>query len=235
MNNHEQSLSTEELLQLCNREESFRSTLVSLLESSSIEEFDAIVESAQSQMSSSLIPFMNDLREIYMDNPLRIVVINLLEERLNQSQVRGLSFLLTTHVEQVQRVDLLRNRMYQTARETIENHVPIFDELSRFLATLSSDSEWESESCPALNDEFYEELKEAVMMDSRITGKFLEQVCRSDEFRKSIVDSLDSYPEVVQVLWKMADSLVQSQRYIAEIEIEDLLHDIEEHPSDEEE
>lgn len=233
MKNGEQKLSTEELLQLCNREESFRSTLVSLLQSESIEEFDAIVESAQSQMSKSLIPFMNDLREIYSDYSLRIVVVKLLEEKLNQAQVRGLSFLLTTHVEQIQRVDILRNRMYKTARESIENNVLVLDEFARFLETLKSASEWEPTSYIAMKNQFYSDIIFAMETDNRITVKFLEQLCRSEEFRSSLSDSLSTYPDPVKVLAKIADSLIQAQRYMAEVEIEDLLHDIEEHPSEE--
>lgn len=232
MKNKEHDLSTEELLNLCNREEGFRSTLVALLGSETIDHFDAIIESAEEHLHSAMIPFMNDLREIFLDKNVRIVILALLQEELSESQVRGMSYLISSHIDQVQRVELLRARMYRTARETIEQYVPAFDELFRFLTELDREDIWNKVPHPSLTDQFYDEIHDAVTSDSRVSGSFLAKLCRDEQFRDSISSQLESYPEVVQSLSKMATNLVQAQRYLAEIEIEDLLHDIEENPTD---
>jgi len=226
----EHDLTTEQLLDLCNREKTFKSIITTLLESESIELFDGIIEGTSAYLSKTIVPFLNDLREIYSEPIVRFTILSLLKDQLSDAHVRGMSFLLSAHNDQKKRLGILRNKMYASARDTVERYVPAFDSLLRFFSDIDNFVETEHHEFLDLTDEFYEQIRYAMSEDSRITGEMLGKLCFDDSFRELIELEIESYPEVILTLCKMADNLIQAQRYLAEIEIEDLLHDIEENP-----
>ncbi len=225
---HETNKSIELLLSECNRDESFRKSLVSLLGTETPEEFELIVTIAKKEMSESMLPFIYDLRALYDDPLLRTVMLGILDDDYSESKMRAVSYILNMHLAQIRRVEDLRSMMYKNARDTIEQYVPAFDELVDFIHRLETEHLDEATPHPALSDVFYKELLDSLHSDTRVTSGFLENICRDESFRSTIDDQIESYPEVVQVLFRMADALVRAQRYLADMEIDNLLHGIEE-------
>lgn len=221
----DKEMGTEELLRLCNREEEFKKQIYTLLSVPSVEQFNDLLDTSE-EMPPSMEQFINDLRAIYEDTPLRTFVQRILTDQITPSQLRGIDHLISSQILQAQRVRKLNDSMLADARETITTYLPAFENMMVFFQDLDNDSR-DFDSNYGLRDEFIAEITEAIKSDERVTPKLLLKICHEEQFRKSFAPELDDYPKAVHYIFGLADQLVNAQRYLAEIEIDDMLHDIE--------
>lgn len=221
----EDEMGTEELLRLCNREEEFKKQIYTLLSVPSIEQFNDLLDTSE-EMPPSMEQFINDLRAIYEDTPLREMVQRILTDQLSPSQIRGIDHLISSQILQAQRVRKLNDSMLADARETITTYLPAFENMVLFFQDLN-DNARNYESNYGLRDEFIEEITQAMNNDARITPELLLKICKEEEYRKIFALEIENYPQPIHYIFGLADQLVNAQRYLAEIEIDDMLHDIE--------
>lgn len=221
----ENEMGTEELLRLCNREEEFKKQIYTLLSVPTIEQFNELLDTSE-KMPPSMEQFINDLRAIYEDTPLKEFVQRVLTDQLTPSQLRGIDHLISSQMLQAQRVRKLNDSMLADARETITTYLPAFENMMVFFQDLQNNTR-DFESNYGLRDEFIEEIAQAMSDDARVTPELLLKICREEEYRKIFALEIDNYPKAIHYIFGLADQLVNAQRYLAEIEIDDMLHDIE--------
>lgn len=221
----DENLDHDKLLELCNNEEEFRQTIITLLTAKDVTLFDSLCREADQELPARMSRFLNDLREVYNNESLRKVIVNLLNDSYSVPEMRGIQLLVQTHVMHQQHVQELNQTIYEDARDTVQSYLPAFQELINFLERLPSEPE--ERDTELLKDSFLTEIAEAVEEDTRINSSFLLNICKDQEYRDTLAETLESYPSVVQYIFGLADQLNKAQKCIEEIEIDEMLHDIE--------